>query len=141
MPQESNNQIIHKAGGIVIRTGGIPSIVLLYRNKQQDWTFPKGHIEPKETPEEAAVREIKEETGLTAEIFLELPPLEYPNDNGQIVIMHMYLMKCKNEKDLKKEHDGDRLEWIPITEVIKTLTHDNLKNYFAKVQPIIERFI
>ncbi len=133
--------MIHKAGGIVIRTDGVPSTVLLYRAKQQDWTFPKGHIEPKETPEEAAVREIKEETGLIAEAFLELPLFEYLHNNGQMVAIHMYLMKCKNEKDLKEEHDGDRLEWIPITEVIKTLTHDNLKNYFAKIQPIIERFI
>lgn len=59
-----------KSGGIVIRQRKREQLVLLvYRSAQADWSFPKGHVEPGETTEETAVREIKEECGIETYII------------------------------------------------------------------------
>ena len=54
------------AGGVVFRLDGREPLVLLIRDSYQNWGFPKGHVERGERPEEAAVREVSEETGLAA---------------------------------------------------------------------------
>lgn len=62
------------AGGLVVRD----SLILLISTQEgKRWQLPKGHIEEGETPEEAAVREVREETGVTGRILAPLPPVEY----------------------------------------------------------------
>lgn len=67
MPQE------HSAGGVVIHEGK----VLLIYHRRGEWLMPKGHIEPGETTEEAAIREIKEETNLDAELITQVGENRY----------------------------------------------------------------
>lgn len=62
------------AGGVVIKD---KSEVLLIKNPSNIWTFPKGHIEKGETKEEAAIREVKEETNIDAEIVTYLGEISY----------------------------------------------------------------
>jgi 8-oxo-dGTP pyrophosphatase MutT (NUDIX family) len=59
-------QIEHSAGGVVMLAASQPDqpLVLLIRDSYDNWGFPKGHIEPGEPPEHAALREVEEETGL-----------------------------------------------------------------------------
>src|SRR5512146_996724 len=54
----------HSAGGVVFRIEAGQPLYLLIRDSYQNWGFPKGHIEPGEQPDEAARREVLEETGL-----------------------------------------------------------------------------
>src|SRR6185312_5043727 len=54
------------AGGVVFRTEGTERLYLLIRDSYQNWGFPKGHLEHGEQPEAAALREVREETGLSA---------------------------------------------------------------------------
>lgn len=67
------------AGGVVFGPGGR---VLLLRYRSGAWAFPKGHIEPGETPQETAVREVQEETGVTARVIAPLSTTRYLNDRG-----------------------------------------------------------
>ncbi len=62
------------AGGLVVEAG---QILLISTRSGRRWQLPKGHIEPGETPEQAAVREIREETGVTGRIVAPLPGVEY----------------------------------------------------------------
>jgi 8-oxo-dGTP pyrophosphatase MutT (NUDIX family) len=62
------------AGGLVVRNS---RILLISTQDGKRWQLPKGHIEEGETPEEAAVREVREETGVTGRILAPLPPVEY----------------------------------------------------------------
>jgi len=64
----------YSAGGVVIKDR---REVLLIKNPSGIWTFPKGHIEPGETKEQAAVREVKEETNIDAEIVDYLGEISY----------------------------------------------------------------
>jgi 8-oxo-dGTP pyrophosphatase MutT (NUDIX family) len=52
-------------------------VLLVHRPRYRDWTFPKGKVEQGETDEQAAVREVEEETGLRCELGSELPSIEY----------------------------------------------------------------
>jgi len=61
------------AGGVLIKNGS----VLLIKNPAGVWTFPKGLVEERETPEEAAVREVLEETGIKGEIVDEIGEISY----------------------------------------------------------------
>jgi diadenosine hexaphosphate hydrolase (ATP-forming) len=71
---------VRGAGGVVFGPGGT---VLLVRYRSGAWAFPKGHVEPGETLERTAVREVHEEAGLVAEIAGDLLPTRYTNDRGE----------------------------------------------------------
>ncbi|TAK36813.1 MAG: NUDIX hydrolase [Chloroflexota bacterium] len=61
------------AGGVVFKEGQ----VVLLRRHSGEWVMPKGHVEPGETPEEAALREVEEETGLRARILARVGETSY----------------------------------------------------------------
>jgi len=62
------------AGGLIVYAS---RILLIATQKGRRWQLPKGHIEAGETPEQAAVREVREETGVTGRIVAPLPGVEY----------------------------------------------------------------
>ncbi len=124
-----------KAGGIVVKKeNGQKSVLLVYRKKENDWSFPKGHVEAGEKIKETVLREMEEETGLKTEIINELETNKYKNSRtGEDVITHMYLLKAAGS-NLKPEHEGDKVEWVEFGEVRDMLSYDNLKEYFDRVK-------
>ena len=83
------------AGGVVLNASGE---VLLLRYTRGGWTFPKGHIEPGEQDEEAAVREVLEETGIRARILVALPSTRYINNRGVPREIHWFLMRTEEAR-------------------------------------------
>lgn len=67
----------HSAGGIIFEDGKVLLIQMQNLKGAKVWTFPKGHLEPGETPEAAAVREVSEETGWDCEIKADFYRAEY----------------------------------------------------------------
>lgn len=128
MNNSSNS--IEKAGAIILNQNGTKA-VLLYRGNHNDWSFPKGHVEPGENQFDTMLREIKEETGVIGKVISPLPDMEYLNSKGDGVRLHMYLLRAETEK-LIEEHEGDKLEWIDLNEVTDKLTYQNLKGYFSQ---------
>jgi len=86
------------AGGVVVNAAGE---VLLIRDRNGYWVFPKGHIDPGETPEEAARREVREETGIEAEILAPLGVTRYQNDRGETREIRWFLMRGEGEVRLE----------------------------------------
>ena len=66
---------VEAAGGVVVRDG---QVLLVHRPRYDDWTLPKGKLDAGESFEDAALREVEEETGLRCRLVRELPPVEYP---------------------------------------------------------------
>lgn len=132
--------IIKKAGCILLKLE-TKHIGLVYRIKQNDYSFPKGHLEQGESLEKCAIRETEEETGRIAEIIssVELPTLKYVSSNGEEVINYFYLAKdngpskCIFAEDLV--HD---LVWVKFEDIECTLSYNNLKQYWGKIKGIIE---
>lgn len=132
------SRVIQKSGAVVVRgSGAKKEVLLLYREKQRDWSFPKGHREPGEDAEQAMRRELAEETGLEVSMIKELPPLSYIGPQAKAVEVSMFLVSPSDGREASVEHVGDRLEWIPVPEVGGRLTHENLKEYFSGLKDSI----
>ncbi|TSC71156.1 MAG: NUDIX hydrolase [Parcubacteria group bacterium Gr01-1014_49] len=128
---------VEKAGAIVLHHADSAKIALIYRAKEKDWSFPKGHVESDETPLAACIREVEEEIGLKVDVLSQLPDNEYLHKTGRKIITHMYLVRSKGGSFVT-EHPEDKIEWTDIQEVKNRLVYDNLKNYYHNILPLIE---
>ncbi len=83
-----------------ISSGGVvffENRVLILQYKDGTWTFPKGHLEAGETEQTAAVREVLEEAGVSAEILERLGETRYTNNRGEAREVHWFTMSAKSE--------------------------------------------
>ncbi|MGH8901434.1 MAG: NUDIX hydrolase [Egibacteraceae bacterium] len=85
--------VVQAAGGVVWRReGGKPQVLLIHRPKYDDWTFPKGKLDPGEDHEAAAVREVAEETGLYCRLGAELASTTYRDRRGRLKRVRYWAM-------------------------------------------------
>lgn len=116
-----------KAGAVVKRGD---EVLLIFRAKEQDWSFPKGHVEAGESVEQAVLRELKEETGLDVRIIKPLPDHFYLSPfEGEVTTLMFLAEPIDANQEMRTEYANDKLRWVAIDEVSQLLTHDNLKNY------------
>ena len=87
------------AGGVVFGPAG----VLLVRYRSGAWAFPKGHVEAGETLEQAAVREVHEEGGVSATITAALSPTSYTNDRREQRQIHWYAMHTTSTRSVLED--------------------------------------
>lgn len=127
------NGKIQKAGGVIVLDAtGEKRIYVVHRPRYDDWTLPKGHIDEGETTQQAAVREVQEETGFTCEVVRELPAHEYQLPSGQRIEVHFFEMQILEEgKPLDAE--ADRGEWWTIEEASERLTYPSSQAYIRSV--------
>ena len=85
---------VRAAGGVVVRhrDDGAVEILLVHRPAYDDWSFPKGKCEDGETEEEAAMREVEEETGLRCRLEHELTTTRYRDARGRPKTVRYWLM-------------------------------------------------
>ena len=123
-----------KGGGIVVRQENINKYLLMvYRAKHDDWSFPKGHTEHGESIQQTVIREVKEECGIDTVIIKELTPNKYFNPKSkEETVCYMYLLKPKT-LEIKPENNGDKVEWVLLEDVKDKITHPNLKDYYIGV--------
>src|SRR5215471_17278302 len=86
--------LVRAAGGVISRRGkdGETEVLLVYRTRQCDWTFPKGKLEAGETSEKCALREVREETGLVCMLHEKLPSVSYHDRKGQLKLVRYWAM-------------------------------------------------
>ena len=115
-----------RAGGGVVRrrVDGHVLTVLVHRPRYDDWTFPKGKLLEGESFEEAALREVLEETGLECRIDAELPPLRYPDQNGRPKVVRYWSMDVLDGGDLHPTDEVDEARWVTLAEARKELSYD-----------------
>ncbi|HXA63266.1 MAG TPA: NUDIX domain-containing protein [Streptosporangiaceae bacterium] len=105
------------------------------------WSLPKGNLDKGETPEQAALREISEETGLPLErlrVLGELPPAEYMyRRGGRLIgkIVHHYLVEAPSDAPLRPQlAEVDAAEWVPLDEAVERVSYKDLKAAMAEAQ-------
>ena len=125
-----------------------PNLVALMarfnRGGKLEWCIPKGHLEQDETSEQAAIREVFEETGLEAQIIQHLGEVNYQfiQDGSKIsTTVHVYLMQQTGgelsfDKDPHKE--ASELEWVQVSELLARLSHGNEKRIAKLAIELIE---
>jgi 8-oxo-dGTP pyrophosphatase MutT (NUDIX family) len=118
-PRVQSADLTH-AGGIVYRQIGARIEYLLVRakDKPQEWVLPKGHIEPGETTLETAVREVREETGIVAEVKDALPEVVF--EVQDTIKVRFYLMEESGQgtSPERREHD-----WFSFEDVVRVASH------------------
>jgi 8-oxo-dGTP diphosphatase len=111
---------IQAAGGVVVRDG---QVALVHRPRYDDWTLPKGKLDPPESFEEAAVREVQEETGLRGRLVRELPAANY-DVGARPKIVRYWLMEVEHEGPFVPNDETDQLRWVAPDEALQLLTYD-----------------
>src|SRR5919108_3219511 len=99
---------VEAAGGVVVDEDG--RVVLVHRPQYDDWTLPKGKLDAGESFENAALREVEEETGLRCRLVRELPSIEYPDAKGRRKIVRYWLMEIEAYVGFVP---GDEMEELP----------------------------
>ncbi len=129
------------AGGLVIDTSGTKGLLIGRRDlKDQSrerllWSLPKGHIEAGETPEQAAIREVAEETGIESEISRALGVIDFWFMAGGKRIhktVHHYLFKEVGGELSPQVTEVDDVAWFPLDEIIDMLAYPDEKKLIAK---------
>jgi 8-oxo-dGTP diphosphatase len=118
---------IDAAGGVVERDG---RVLLVHRPRYDDWTFPKGKLDPGESFEDAALREVEEETGVRCTLGRELPATRY-EVNGRPKLVRYWLMIPREEPGFTPNDETDDLRWLTPDQARALLTYDRDRDVLA----------
>jgi 8-oxo-dGTP diphosphatase len=127
---------VRAAGGLVWRETTLADpdgasrpgveVVLVHRPRYDDWSFPKGKLDKGESFEDAAVREVAEETGLVCELGHEMPSTEYYDGKGRWKLVRYWAMRVVAVEPWEPNDEIDGRRWVTLddAEALLTYSHD-----------------
>jgi 8-oxo-dGTP diphosphatase len=112
-PPPGQEMAIRSAGGVVGRSRrpGLVEVAVIHRRASGDWTLPKGRLNAGETPDQAALREVKEETGLRCQLLRALGCTDYLDARGRRKVACYWLMRRLNGR-FRPSDEVDDLRWL-----------------------------
>ena len=124
------------AGGVVVREGDVAVIVPARRGRDGGTVLglPKGHLDGNETEVEAAVREVREETGIEAEPIGKLGEIRYTYERKGRPIdkrVAFYLLEYRSG-ELGHDHEIEHVRWMPLAEAARSLTYEGEREMVAR---------
>ena len=116
--------MIEAAGGVIVDVSrDKPHYLLIHRPRYDDWTFPKGKLDRGEKHRDAALREVKEETGLNCEVITKLSPTRYRTQNGNPKRVRYWLMRPTSGSFVRND-EVDAVTWLKRRAAMAILTHE-----------------
>lgn len=141
----------YSAGGVVYRRTDKIEVLVCQHSQHHGWVFPKGLIgdthsassgqDRKETKEEAALREVEEETGIQAKIIKPLEPVTYWyqfEGEKRKKTVYYFLMEYLFDTQ-KRDDEMEAVEWLPINNVEQKLTYPSDKSVWNKAKQLVAR--
>jgi 8-oxo-dGTP pyrophosphatase MutT (NUDIX family)/phosphohistidine phosphatase SixA len=128
---------VRAAGAVVTRKGG--EVLLVHRPKYDDWSFPKGKLDPGEHVVTAAVREVAEETGLDVRLGPALTPQRYRMSGGRWKCVDYWVARVIGRDDVSRYRPNDeidRVEWVEWKAAMRRLTYPHDRETLAEAQPL-----
>jgi 8-oxo-dGTP pyrophosphatase MutT (NUDIX family) len=121
-----------RAAGAVVRrvVGGEVQTVLVHRPRYDDWSFPKGKLLEGESFREAALREVREETGLDATPVEKLGDIRYwyaRDGNRVLKVVSFFLFRYRAGRLADHDHEVEEALWIPLEEAPDRLAYRSEK--------------
>ncbi len=137
-PLPPSEPLVRAGGGVVRRRtqNGKVEYALVHRPRYDDWSLPKGKVDPGETDEEAALREVEEETGVRCTLGPELEATRYRDRKGQLKQVRYWLMEPVDSKTPKfrPNHEIDEVRWCSAADAGKLLSHDHDRKLIAEAE-------
>jgi len=110
---------VRAGGGVVVRDG---RVLLVHRPRYGDWTLPKGKLDPGESWQDGALREVEEETGLRCELGEEVARTHYVDGQGRDKEVRYYRMAAAGEPVAQNE--VDEVRWVPLADAPGLLSYE-----------------
>ena len=122
---EHGAEVIRAAGGIVVRRSpeGWREIVVVHRPARADWSFPKGKLEPGESFEDCALREVEEETGLRCRLGRFIGHTEYRDRKDRPKVVAYWVMEPEGGKFVPND-EVDEVRWVDLGTAEQLLSYD-----------------
>ncbi len=126
---------VQAAGGVVTRatTSGDLEVLVVHRPRYDDWSLPKGKLEPGESHEHAALREVEEETGVRCALGDELAALRYIDRKGRDKVVRYWRMTPVGNSPWRANDEVDAVRWVPAGDAQTLLTYDADRELVAGV--------
>ena len=135
-PNDSDNQLKQivkeiTAGGVVYRWLNGKLQLLVLQDAKGRWALPKGHVEPNETYQQTALREIKEETGLTdLMVYQSVGKVDFQyRRHNQLILMtlHLFLVEARSKtNNIKKEKWSQAIAWVSPNQAIDLIEYEDI---------------
>jgi 8-oxo-dGTP pyrophosphatase MutT (NUDIX family) len=132
------------AGGLVVDLAADPPCAAVIGRLGRDgtllWSLPKGHVEPGETLEAAAVREVAEETGIRGRVVAGLGAIDFWFTASRRRVhktVHHFLLIAERGDLSNADPEVSEVEWVPVTKVADVLAYEDERNIAAKVPSLL----
>ena len=130
------------AGGVVFRIHEGRALFLLIRDSYKNWGFPKGHLEAGEAAEAAALREVREETGLDGlELRGTVATIDwYFRFRGRLIhkVCHFFLMETGDEATSPQRAEGiTACRWAPFEEAMAAISYANARDVLQRAHGMV----
>jgi ADP-ribose pyrophosphatase YjhB (NUDIX family) len=132
------------AGGLVLdRSGAIPRAALIGRQNRHGrllWSLPKGHLEAGETAEDAAIREVREETGIDSHIVAPLGTIDFWFMTPELRVhktVHHFLLEAEGGVLSDEDPEVTAVAWVNLDEVAALLRYPDERRLLAQVPAIL----
>lgn len=133
MERNTPTEIVRAAGGLVVRrVAGQLEIAVVHRPVHQDWSYPKGKLEEGETFEDAAQREVLEETGLVCQLARFVGHTDYADRKGRPKVVAYWVMSVVAGTFAPNE-EVDELRWVDVEVAGQLLTYERDRELLAVV--------
>jgi ADP-ribose pyrophosphatase YjhB (NUDIX family) len=131
------------AGGVVVRSGEIVELCLIKPAGRSVWALPKGWVESGETHEMAALREIREETGIEGAIDSDLDSIEYwffsREDKVRIhKVVHFFLVRFVSGDTSQHDHEVAEAAWFDLEGALDRMTYPNERQIVRKAMALLD---
>jgi len=124
-PDDPPHNLMRAAGGVICRGAehGRFEVAILHRPHREDWSFPKGKLDPGESFEDCALRETWEETGFRCRLERFVGTTEYIHRKGRPKIVAYWLMSVVSG-EFTVNPEADDLRWVTLEEAAELVTYD-----------------
>ncbi|MFM7014675.1 MAG: NUDIX hydrolase [Actinomycetota bacterium] len=129
---------IYAAGAVLWREENKKLLVaLIHRGRYHDWTFPKGKVDPGETLAEAAVREVREETGLRIKLGVPLETVSYPLDKTKSKVVHYWAARVSDQalrsSKFKPNEEVSEIVWLSAEDAFAKLSYQHDRELLQEI--------
>ncbi|HVV77607.1 MAG TPA: NUDIX hydrolase [Mycobacteriales bacterium] len=132
------------AGGLVVDGSDMAAraalIGRLDRRGRLRWSLPKGHVEAGETTEDAAIREVAEETGITGRVLAPLGTIDFwfVAEGRRIhKTVHHFLLMAQSGELSDEDVEVEQVEWVPLTQLAERLAYDDERRLVQAVPGLL----